>query len=207
MSILTEFFTKQKQAATPQGEASSVVSQVRGEEYADRNDYELLPLLALRPWDYGRGVEDTTSGYGFTTPDGKIWAAHHCLWSTWDELGVLVVNVVGESFHLEDLGDPDFDPGRPLQLVPEPENPHDPNAIAVRNWTGDKTAGYIKRGSTSRLRNLLRGRELRVMSLSCWYDQPPPAGRRISLTIAIFKPDRLLGADHVPPHPPAFDES
>ena len=183
------------------------MAQAREEEYADRDDYERPPLLTLRPWDYGQGLEETASGYGFTTPDEKIWPANRCLWSTWDELGVLVVNVVGASYHLENLSDPSFAPGQPLQLVPEPENPHDPRAIAVRNWTGDKTVGYIKKGSTSRLRNLLRGRELRVMALSCRYDQPPPAGRRVSLKIAIFRPDRLIGADHIPSHPSLFDKS
>ena len=39
------------------------------------------------------------------------------------------------------------------------------------------------------------------MALSCGYDAAPPAGRRVSLKVAIFRPDRLLGAEHIPPHP------
>jgi hypothetical protein len=171
------------------------------DDYAEPEEYQPLPVLTLRPWDYGHGLENTNSGYGFSAPDGKIWPAHKCLWSTWPELGVLVVSVVGGRYHLEDLADPSFDPGRALRLSPEPDNPHDPKAIAVRNWTCDRTAGYVKKGSTSRLRNLLRGHELRVMALSGRYDQAPPRGHRESLRVVIFRPDRLIGAEHVPAHP------
>ena len=108
-------------------------------------------------------------------------------------------------YHLEDLQDPSFDPGQPLRLFPEPDNPYDANAIAIRNWAADKTAGYVKKGSTTRLRNLLRGEDVRVMALNCRYDAPPPGGRRASLKAAIFRPDRLTGAEHIPVHPKVFD--
>jgi hypothetical protein len=179
--------------------------QPRDPDYAEPEDYERPPVLTLRPWDYGHGLEETAAGYGFATPEGRIWAAHQCLWSTWRELGVLVINVVGETYHLEDLADPSFEPGNPVRLFPEPDNPHDPKAIAIRNWTTDKTAGYVKKGSTSRLRNLLHAEDIRVMVLSCRYDAAPPAGHPIDLKVAIFRPDRLLGAEYIPPHPRAFD--
>lgn len=41
----------------------------------------------------------------------------------------------------------------PAELVPEPENPEDPKAIKV--VVGGTHVGYIKKGSTSRVRNLL----------------------------------------------------
>src|SRR5216117_481264 len=40
----------------------------------------------------------------------------------WEDPRVLVVPVAGVSFRIEALDDPSFDPGRPLALVPEPEN-------------------------------------------------------------------------------------
>ena len=40
-----------------------------------------------------------------------------------------------------------------VELVPEPENPHDPKAIMV--LVDGSHVGYIKKGSTSRVRNLL----------------------------------------------------
>ena len=204
MGVLSELFSSQQRRSSARSPAAAppVPTQAFGEEeYADRDDYEVLPVLTLRHWDYGHGLDKDNAGYGFTTPDGRIWAAHHCLWSTWDELGVLMIHAVGVSYHLDGLNDPSFDPGRPVRLFPEPDNPVDPKAIAIRNWTADKTAGYVKKDNTSRLRNLLRGEDLRVMALSCSYDAPPPRGRRQSLRIVIFRPDRLIGAEHVPPHP------
>ena len=44
--------------------------------------------------------------------------------------------MAGVSFRPEALADPSFDPGRPLALVPEPENEHDPHAIAI--WDEDR---------------------------------------------------------------------
>jgi hypothetical protein len=207
MGLLSKLFTKETKPLPPvRVESESVPgtheTEARDEvEYADRQDYDPLPVLTLRRWDYGHGLDEDASGYGFTAPDGKVWPAHNCLWSTWQELGVLVINVVGVSHHLDDLADPSFDPGRPIRLLPEPENPHDPNAIAIRNWKAESTAGYVKKGSTQRLRNLLRGQDLRVMALYCRYDQAPPHGRRVSLKVAIFRADRLIGAEDVPPHP------
>lgn len=42
-----------------------------------------------------------------------------------------------------------------VELVPEPENPHDPNAIKV--CMDGVHVGYIKKGSISRVKNLLAG--------------------------------------------------
>jgi hypothetical protein len=169
-------------------------------DYAEPEDYNPLPVLTLHRWDYGQGLDDDTSGYGFVTPDGRIWPAGKCIQTRWEDLGVLALSVAGVTYHADDLADPGFDPGQPVRLVPEPDNPVDPQAIAVRNWAGDKHAGYIKKGTTRRLRNRLRGQEFRVMALACRYELDD--AHRRSLKIVIFRPDRLLGAEHVPPHPP-----
>jgi HIRAN domain len=169
-------------------------------EYADRQHYDPLPVLTLARWDYGNGLDETAAGYGFRTPDGRTWAAPSCRWSTWHELGVLVISVVGSRYYLENLSDSSFEPGQPVRLFAEPSNPHDPKAIAIRNWTADKTAGYVKKGSTSRLRNLLHGHDIRVMVLSCRYGEMLSHTRE-SVKVAIFRPDRLVGADIIPPHP------
>lgn len=49
------------------------------------------------------------------------------------------------------------------ELIPEPENPHDKNAIKV--IVDDKHVGYIKSGSCSHLLNVIR--EGRIESISC----------------------------------------
>jgi hypothetical protein len=55
------------------------------------------------------------------------------------------VPVAGVSFRTEAVADASFDPGQRLALVPEPENEHDPNAVAV--WNAERTlqAGYVPR--------------------------------------------------------------
>jgi hypothetical protein len=63
----------------------------------------------------------------------------------WSDPRVRVVPVAGVSYRVEALPDASFDPGRRLALVPEPDNEHDPNAVAV--WNGDRSlqAGYVPR--------------------------------------------------------------
>jgi hypothetical protein len=61
----------------------------------------------------------------------------------WEDPRIRVVAAAGVSFRPESLEDPSFDPGRSLELVPEPENAHDPNAIAI--WNAEQTlqVGYV----------------------------------------------------------------
>jgi hypothetical protein len=61
----------------------------------------------------------------------------------WDDPRVRVVKLAGASYRLEALQDDAFAPGRRRALVREPENEHDPNAVAV--WDADRRlqAGYV----------------------------------------------------------------
>jgi HIRAN domain len=63
----------------------------------------------------------------------------------WEDPRVLVVPVAGVSFRPEALEDPSFEPGLPLALVSEPDNEHDPNAVAVWNEQRTLQAGYVPR--------------------------------------------------------------
>ena len=56
---------------------------------------------------------------------------------------VRVVKVAGVSYRMDSLQDEAFAPGRRLALVPEPENEHDPHAVAI--WDADRRvqAGYV----------------------------------------------------------------
>lgn len=64
---------------------------------------------------------------------------------SWEDPRLRVVPVAGVSFRPEAVADASFDPGQRLALVPEPENEHDPNAVAV--WNAERTlqAGYVPR--------------------------------------------------------------
>lgn len=69
----------------------------------------------------------------------------------WEDPRVLVLPVAGVSYRPEVLPDPSFDPGRRLALVPEPENEHDPNAVAIWNEERTLQAGYVPREATEQL--------------------------------------------------------
>jgi HIRAN domain len=61
----------------------------------------------------------------------------------WEDSRIRVVPVAGISYRAEAAADASFDPGRRLSLVPEPENEHDPNAVAIWNEQRTLQAGYV----------------------------------------------------------------
>jgi hypothetical protein len=63
----------------------------------------------------------------------------------WEDPRILVIPVAGVSFRPESLEDDSFEPGRRLALVPEPDNEHDPNAVAVWNEERTLQVGYVPR--------------------------------------------------------------
>jgi hypothetical protein len=87
--------------------------------------------------------------------------------------------VAGVSFRLDALEHPSFEPGRPLTLVPEPENPHDSNAVGI--WNEDRTLqlGYVPRESAP----ILVGDE---QAISLWRLEG-------GLRILIVPPDAWVG--------------
>ena len=61
----------------------------------------------------------------------------------WEDPRIRIVPVAGASYRQEVLDNPSFDPGRRLALVPEPENPHDANAVAICNEARTLQLGYV----------------------------------------------------------------
>jgi hypothetical protein len=61
----------------------------------------------------------------------------------WDDPRVRVVKLAGASYRGDALQDDGFAPGRRLALVREPENEHDPNAVAVWDAERKLQAGYV----------------------------------------------------------------
>jgi HIRAN domain len=61
----------------------------------------------------------------------------------WEDPRIRVIAAAGVTFRPDSLEDPSFDPGQRLELIPEPKNEHDPNAIGI--WNADRTlqVGYI----------------------------------------------------------------
>src|SRR5256885_15792848 len=64
----------------------------------------------------------------------------------WEDPRLRVVAVAGVTFRPGNVEDASFDPGRRLALVREPENEHEPNAVAVWNEERTLQAGYVPRG-------------------------------------------------------------
>jgi len=70
----------------------------------------------------------------------------------WSDPRVRIVPVAGVSYRPDALPDESFDPGRQLSLVREPENEHDPNAIAIWNEARTLQVGYVPRETAAELR-------------------------------------------------------
>ncbi|MFL6039020.1 MAG: HIRAN domain-containing protein [Gaiellaceae bacterium] len=69
----------------------------------------------------------------------------------WEDPRLRVVAVAGVSFRPGTVGDASFDPGRRLALLPEPDNVHDPNAVAIWNEERTLQAGYVPRETAAEL--------------------------------------------------------
>jgi hypothetical protein len=71
---------------------------------------------------------------------------------SWEDPRILVIPVAGVSFRADAVDDPSFEPGRVVALVPEPDNEHDPNAVAVWNEERTLQVGYVPRDLTPQLK-------------------------------------------------------
>lgn len=173
----------------------------RSDIFANTDEFDPMPILTLRDWNYGQGLNPDSEGFGFTAPDGRIWPAKNCQISLWTKLGVLSQPVVGVDNYPAAAG-PDFAPGKPLKLVAEPDNPHSQGAaIAVTNWAGDKVAGYIPEQRCPGLRKKLKGREFHVMCLNRQHE----GGVVVSMKAVIWRPGTLRGAESIPVAPQIAD--
>jgi hypothetical protein len=96
---------------------------------------------------------------------------------SWRDRRLHVVKLAGSSYRLDALQDDGFAPGRRLALVPEPENEHDPNAIAV--WDAERRlqGGYVP----AELAPDLRGDE---QAVALWEFRDED-GRRVGLRVLI----------------------
>jgi HIRAN domain len=98
----------------------------------------------------------------------------------WNDPRVRVVPLAGASYRADALQDAGFAPGRELALVREPDNPHDPNAVAV--WDAERRVqgGYVP----AEIAPELTGDE---QAVSLW--EYREADRRIGLRILIVPAD------------------
>ena len=101
------------------------------------------------------------------------------------EVGAQVIRVAGTSYRPDEVGDPGFEPGNPLTLVREPDNPHDANAISV--WNADRTAqaGYVPANVAAELAGF---EDLCALSLWEWRGA---SGERVGLRALVYPEGRV----------------
>ena len=97
-----------------------------------------------RYWYPDDGGEVWVAGYQLVDPESGRYLARDA-----PELaarGLHVVGVAGAgAHHAEALASDAAAPGKPLELRRDPENPHDPNAIAVHPAGGGEQMGWVPR--------------------------------------------------------------
>ena len=102
----------------------------------------------------------------------------------WRDERVRVVKVAGASYRADALQDDAFAPGRRLALVAEPDNEHDPNAVAIWDEERRVQAGYVPADVAPDV----RGDEQAVALWEFVED-----GRRIGLRVLIAPADAWIG--------------
>jgi hypothetical protein len=102
----------------------------------------------------------------------------------WDDPRVRVVKLAGAPYRADALQADAFAPGRRLTLVPEPENEHDPNAVAVYDSERRVQAGYVP----AEVAPELRGDE---QAVSLWEFRGVD-GQRIGLRILLAPADAWI---------------
>lgn len=81
-------------------------------------------------------------------------------------LGIYCFGLRGSSYQGTAVERGDYRPGETLRLVREPNNEHDPNAIAVHATGAAKRGGYVNKMNAKRIASRLdRGEELSAISL------------------------------------------
>ena len=102
-----------------------------------------------------------------------------------DDPRVRVIKVAGASYRADAIQDNAFAPGRRLALVAEPENEHDPHAIAI--WDAERRvqAGYVP----AEVARGLRAAEWQAVSLWEFRDD----GRRIGLRVLLAPRGAWIG--------------
>lgn len=119
-----------------------------------------LPALHLIPYrdsggeDVLRLVEDST-GLLVGPTDRRL-----------PPIGVYISQLRGEVYHESGCRFGDFSAGARVRLVREPENPHDPNAIAVYDASGKHLAAYVNKQKARTLSRLLdAGQPIEAISI------------------------------------------
>jgi hypothetical protein len=102
----------------------------------------------------------------------------------WEDSRLRVVKLAGSSYRLDALQDDAFAPGKRLALVREPDNEHDPNAIAV--WDAERRlqVGYVPAEVAPEL-------QADEQAVSLW-EFRDEQGRRVGLRVLLAPADAWI---------------
>jgi hypothetical protein len=129
---------------------------------------------------YSRGGNDWADGIRLEDPDtGGMLFGDDEYPREWIEAGIRDIAVVGIPYH-PDAQRPDFGVCRYVRLVPEPNNPKDRRAIAVRSPDGHRLAGYVP---ADRLDDIWATRPNPQIGLVVWDHYQGPVRERLGLYV------------------------
>jgi hypothetical protein len=103
-----------------------------------------------------------------------------------DDPRIRIVSVAGVTYRTNELQDEAFTPGRRLALVPEPQNEHDPHAIAIWDAEQRKQVGYVP----ADVARDLRAPDWQAVALRHFVE----GGRRLGLRVLLAPRDAWIGS-------------
>ena len=123
-------------------------------------------------------LERTRDGYRLRDAATEEFVRH-------EDPRIRVIKLAGVSYRLDALRDEAFAPGKRLTLVPEPDNEHDPNAIAVWDAGRRLHGGYVP----AEIAAGLDAEAWQAVSLLEFFD----SGRRVGLRVLLAPKDAWIG--------------
>lgn len=100
--------------------------------------------------------------------------------------GCVLFQLAGGTYHPEEMRKHSFAAGRAVVLIPEPDNPHDANAIAVWNAERDASVGYVPHSLSRQLAATFKGDSRGGLIVQEW----KRGHQRVGLTILTAGPIR-----------------
>jgi hypothetical protein len=156
---------------------------VRGRRRKAR--FETLTLVGQwREWDLERDNGDPEVRFqGWVFRDPETGTAIPYGDDGVEVAGAVVVRAAGVSYREDALQEDAFRPGQPLELTPEPWNPHDRNAVAIWDAAHRHQVGYVPRDLAPYIAGRFRrGDRLRAMCLAEFVHR---SGKRCGLRVLI----------------------
>ncbi len=144
--------------------------------------------LSLKPMR-----ETKPSGGGIPWCDWKMDSVWHGRTFRRSQYGLKAFSVAGLQHRLVTAQSPAFAPGSTLQLIPDPNNEYDPNAVAVYDASGRLHVGFVPRDETMSIHKRL-GRGEQFHCLSMWENIVDE--KRVALRVLLIDAQtriRLLG--------------